>query len=111
MNAAMSIAVVDDGGHLKAFVRMDGASFGSAEIAVNKAYSAVAFGFSTEEFFDMIKGDLSLLHGLPSHGRMALYAGGIPLKVEGVVVGGIGVSGGRPVDDVEVANAGVEAVT
>ena len=64
------VAVVDDGGNLKAFVRMDGAPLIPIEIAQSKAYTAL-FGFPTHEFFNFIKGDPSLVAGIPSRARVA----------------------------------------
>jgi len=107
----MSIAVVDQGGALIVFVRMDGAAFASVELAIDKAHSAAGFGYPTEDFFTLIKDDLSLLHGLTTHGRLALFAGGAPIVVQDAVVGALGVSGGRSVDDVEVVKAGLGALS
>jgi uncharacterized protein GlcG (DUF336 family) len=110
MDIPMSIAVVDDGGYLIAFVRMDGAAFASVELAIDKAHTAAGFGFPTEDFFAMIKDDPSLLHGLTTHGRIALFAGAAPIRMNDSVVGAVGVSGGRGVDDVEVVTAALAAL-
>src|SRR6476660_5573007 len=75
-----NVAILDDGGNLKAFSRMDGASIPTIEIAQNKAYTAL-FGVSTQDFFNFIKGDPSLLAGIPTLLRVAAYGGGFPLKV------------------------------
>ena len=87
-----NVAVLDDGGNLKAFRRMDGAPILSIEIAQNKAYTAL-FGVPTQDFFDFIQRDPSLLAGIPTLARVAAYGGGFPIKVGGEVVGAIGVSG------------------
>jgi uncharacterized protein GlcG (DUF336 family) len=110
MGIPMSIAVVDQGGALVAFARMDGAAFASVDLAIDKAHSAAGFGYSTEGFFELIKDDPSLLHGLTAHGRLALFAGGAPIVVESALVGAVGVSGGRGVDDVEVIQAALGAL-
>src|SRR5438046_9849842 len=95
----------DDGCNLKAFIRMDGAPLLSIEIAQNKAYTAL-FGVSTQEFFDFIQGDPSLLAGIPTLARVAAYGGGFPIEVDGEIVGAIGVSGARTVqNDVDCARA------
>src|ERR1700730_3037983 len=65
-----NVAILDDGGNLKAFSRMDGAPLPSIEMAQNKAYTAL-FGVSTQEFFNFIQGDPSLLAGIPTLARMA----------------------------------------
>ena len=98
-------AILDDGGNLKAFSQMDGAPILSIEIAQNKAYTAL-FGIPTQEFFNFIQGDPSLLAGIPTLARVAAYGGGFPIKVDGEIVGAIGVSGGPTVqNDVDCARA------
>jgi uncharacterized protein GlcG (DUF336 family) len=100
-----NVAIVDDGGNLKAFCRMDGAPILSIEIAQNKAYTAL-FGVSTQELFDFIQGDPSLLAGMPTLGRLAAWGGGFPIKVDGEIVGAIGLSGAPTVqNDVDCAKA------
>jgi uncharacterized protein GlcG (DUF336 family) len=105
----MVIAVVDESGVLKAFTRMDGAALLSVDIAQDKAYTAVSFGISTDSWFDFIKDDLPLLHGIIKTPRLIVFGGGYPLKVGDAVVGAIGVSGGHYSQDMVVAQAGVAA--
>ena len=76
-----NVAILDDGGNLKAFGRMDGAPILCIQIAQNKAYTAL-FGVSTQELFNSIKGDPSLLAGMPTLARMAAWGGGFPIKVD-----------------------------
>src|ERR1700741_5634552 len=85
-----NVAILDDGGNLKAFGRMDGAPILCIEMAQNKAYTAL-IGVSTQDFFNFIQGDPSLFAGIPTLGRVAAYGGGFPIKVDGEVVGGVGV--------------------
>ncbi|MDQ1487414.1 MAG: hypothetical protein QOJ62_3107, partial [Actinomycetota bacterium] len=92
LGVSENVTILDDGGNLKAFSRMDGAPILSTEMAHNKAYTAL-FGVSTQEFFDFIEGDPSLLAGIPALARVAAWGGGFPIKVDGEVVGAIGVSG------------------
>ena len=106
-----NVAILDDGGNLKAFSRMDGASVPTIEIALNKAYTAL-FGVSTQDFFDFIQGDPSLLAGIPTLPRVAAWGGGFPIKVNGEVVGAIGVSGAPTVqNDIDCATAALDLVT
>src|ERR1700694_2176297 len=88
-----NVAIMDDGGNLKAFGRMDGAPILALEIAENKAYTAL-FGLATHVLFISIQGDPSLLAGMPTLPRVAGWGGGFPIKVDGEIVGAIGVSGG-----------------
>src|ERR1700682_3468676 len=105
-----NVAILDNGGNLKAFRRMDGAPILSIEIAQNKAYTAL-FGVSTQDFFDFIQRDPSLLAGIPTLARVAAYGGGFPIKVDGQVVGAIGVSGAPTVqNDVDCARAALALV-
>src|SRR3977135_2046698 len=105
-----NVAILDDGGNLKAFSRMDGAPILSIEIAQNKAYTAL-FGVPTQDFFNFIQGDPSLLAGIPTLARVAAYGGGLPIKVNGEVVGAIGVSGAPTVqNDIDCARAALAVV-
>jgi uncharacterized protein GlcG (DUF336 family) len=105
LGVAENVAILDDGGNLKAFSRMDGAPIPSIEMAQNKAYTAL-FGVSTQDFFNFIQGDPSLLAGIPTLTRIAAWGGGFPIKVNGEVVGAIGLSGAPTVqNDVDCAKA------
>src|SRR5207253_4066983 len=105
LGVSENVAILDDGGNLKAFSRMDGASMPTIEIAQNKAYTAL-FGVSTQDFFNFIQGDPSLLAGIPTLARVAAWGGGFPIKVNGEVVGAIGLSGAPTVqNDVDCARA------
>lgn len=99
------IAIVDPAGTLKAYVRMDGAPLLSVQIAQDKAYTAAAFGIPTHQWHDFIKNDPPLLDGIVHTPRLVVFGGGYPITVDGVVVGGIGVSGGHYNDDMAVAEA------
>src|SRR3989475_6989981 len=111
LGVSENVAILDDGGNLKAFRRMDGAPILSIEIAQNKAYTAL-FGVATQDFFDFIQRDPSLLAGIPTLARVAAYGGGLPIKVEGELVGAIGVSGAPTVqNDIDCASAALALVS
>ena len=103
------VAVLDESGLLKAFCRMDGAALVSIEVAQNKAYTAL-FGMPSQDFYNFIKDDPALLAGVPHIPRIAIFGGGLPIKVGDKVVGGIGVSGGTVEQDVACAQAGLDSV-
>jgi uncharacterized protein GlcG (DUF336 family) len=106
-----NVAILDDGGNLKAFGRMDGAPLPTIEMALNKAYTAL-FGISTQEFFNFIKSDPSLLAGIPTLSRLAAWGGGFPIKVDGEMVGAIGLSGAPAVqNDIDCAKAALTLVS
>ena len=106
----MNIAVVDQGGNLIAHVRMDRAWIGSVDISINKAWTARAFDISTKELAELSQsGDQFFGIHASNHGRVMIFAGGIPLKRGGQVMGAIGVSGGLGKQDQAVAEAGAEA--
>jgi uncharacterized protein GlcG (DUF336 family) len=110
LGVSENVAILDDGGHLKAFSRMDGASMPTIEIAQKKAYTAL-FGVSTKDFFNFIQGDPSLLAGIPTLSRVAAWGGGFPIKVNGEVVGAIGLSGAPTVqNDIDCARAALALV-
>src|SRR3989454_2161792 len=111
LGVSENVAILDDGGNLKAFSRMDGAPILSIEMAQNKAYTAL-FGVSTQDFFNFIQGDPSLLAGIPTLARVAAWGGGFPIKVDGEIVGAIGVSGAPGVqNDVDCATAALALVS
>jgi uncharacterized protein GlcG (DUF336 family) len=106
----MNIAVVDAGGNLVAHVRMDRAWIGSVDIAINKAWTARAFDISTKELGELSQsGDQFFGIHASNHGRVMIFAGGVPLKRGGEVLGGVGVSGGMGKQDQAVAEAGAAA--
>ncbi len=106
-----NVAILDDGGNLKAFSRMDGAPIPTIEMAQNKAYTAL-LGVSTQDFFNFIQGDPSLLAGIPTLTRMAAWGGGFPIEVDGEIVGAVGVSGAPTVqNDVDCARAALAVVS
>jgi uncharacterized protein GlcG (DUF336 family) len=106
----MNIAVVDAGTNLTAFVRMDGAWLGSIDIAINKAFTAKAFDISTLELGrNSQPGDQFFGIHVSNHTRVMIFAGGIPIKVSGQIVGAVGVSGGSGEQDQAVAEAVVAA--
>ena len=107
----MVIAVVDDGGVLKAFSRMDGAALLSVQVAQDKAYTAVGFSMATHAWHDFIKDDPPLRDGAPTGiDRLVVFGGGYPLMVDGQLVGGIGVSGSHYSEDMQIAEAGLAAL-
>ncbi|HUQ93815.1 MAG TPA: heme-binding protein [Bryobacteraceae bacterium] len=106
----MNIAVVDEGGNLVAHVRMDGAWIGSIDISISKAWTARAFDIETGELAKHSQPGKQFfgIH-TTNQGRAVIFAGGIPLKRKGKVIGGIGVSGGTGEQDQKVAEAGAAA--
>jgi uncharacterized protein GlcG (DUF336 family) len=106
----MCIAITDEGGNLIAFERMDGGKVTSSTIAIDKAFTAAGAKKATHEY-----GEVSQ-PGKPAYGiaaaiggRLMVVGGGLPVIVDGAVVGGIGVSSGTPAQDQEVAQAGIDA--
>ena len=107
----MNIAVVDAGGNLVAHVRMDGAWIGSIDISINKAFTSRAFDIATKDLAHHSQsGDQFFGIHASNHGRIMIFAGGIPLKEDGKVVGAIGVSGGSGEQDHAVAEAGASVI-
>ena len=106
----MNIAVADAGGNLVAHVRMDGAWIGSIDISIKKAFTARAFDIATKDLAQHSQsgGQFFGIHA-SNDGRVMIFAGGVPLKRDGRVVGAIGVSGGSGEQDHAVAEAGAAA--
>jgi uncharacterized protein GlcG (DUF336 family) len=102
----VSVAIVDGGGNLIAFERMDGAEIAGPVLAPDKAYTAVAHRVGTHELAEAVApgGDLVGMHSA-DHGRYVAFAGGLPLWDGDRVIGGIGVSGGTGAQDRACAEA------
>jgi uncharacterized protein GlcG (DUF336 family) len=106
----MNVAVADEGGNLVAHVRMDGAWLGSIDISIKKAFTARAFDIATKDLAPLAQPGADFFGIDASNGgRVMIFAGGIPLKRAGKVVGAIGVSGGSGAQDQAVAEAGAAA--
>lgn len=103
------VAILDESGLLKAFCRMDGTPLISIEVAQNKAYTAL-LGAPSQDFFNRIKENPALLAGVPHIPRIVTFGGGLPIRIDGAVVGGIGVSGGSVEQDIECAQAGLDVI-
>ncbi len=108
INVPMVVTVVDKGGDLIAQQRMDDALLVSLEISLNKAYSAVALKLPTDTLGELSQPG-AMLYGLQNASRMVVFGGGIPLKIDGKVIGAIGVSGGSVAEDTQCVKAGIAA--
>jgi uncharacterized protein GlcG (DUF336 family) len=106
----MNVAVVDEGGNLVSHERMDGAWIGSIDISQKKAFTSRAFDISTKDLSAHSQSGQQFfgIHA-SNNGKIMIFAGGIPLKKDGKVVGAIGVSGGSGDQDHAVAEAGAAA--
>ncbi len=107
----MNIAIVDEGGNLLAFERMENAWRGSIDISINKAFTSRAFDITTKDLGDNSQPGQQFFGIHASNGgRIMIFAGGIPLKQDGKVVGAVGISGGSGAQDHAVAEAAVAAL-
>jgi len=106
IGVASSIAVVDAGGHLVAHARMDGAWIGSIDISIDKAWTARATEYATDELaaFSQSGGPLFGLN-TTNNARVVIFGGGVPIRRGGHVIGAVGASGGSVDQDVSVARA------
>jgi len=107
-----SIALCDAGGNLIAFVRSDGSTFGTVDVAISKAYTAAAFRVKTADLLadSQPGGEIYGIVTASSSRQFVVFGGGIPLFKSGVCVGAVGVSGGPVTADVEIAEAVVAAL-
>jgi uncharacterized protein GlcG (DUF336 family) len=110
LGARQCVVVLDEGGNLKAFGRMDGAPLLGIEACQRKAYTAL-FGVATLELGTSIKNDPALLAGISQLSRVTVLGGGLPLYVDGELVGGIGVGGGTVEQDVGCAAVAAAMLT
>ena len=105
----MDIAVVDDGGHLLAFVRMDEARLTSIDVSINKAFTAACARRATHEYAAIAgAGGPAFGMHVSNQGRFMIVGGGLPIFVRGMIAGGVGCSSGSPDQDREVAQAGID---
>jgi uncharacterized protein GlcG (DUF336 family) len=120
LDCYMNIAVVDCTGRLKTFARMDGAWLGSIEIAQSKAFTAIAFSgdqdkqgpLPTDKLADLSqpKKDLFGIQNTNTNDGIVIFGGGVPLYINGKLVGAVGVSGSSVENDIKVAQAGASVL-
>ena len=109
---AYNVAVVDAGAHLVAFTRQDGALIGSIDLAIDKAVTARIFDKTTADLAGLAQSGKPLYGIQESNaGKVVIFGGGIPVKVDGKIVGAIGASAGSVEQDIAVAEAGIAALT
>ena len=106
----MDIAVVDDGGHLLGFYRMDRAKITGIAIAIDKAFTAAGTRKATREYKSVgaPDGPAFGIH-VSNQGRFTIFGGGVPILVDGECIGAVGCSSGSPEQDEQVAQAGIDA--
>lgn len=110
IGVAANIAVLDAAAHLKAFARMDGAVLGSIDVAISKARTSALFQISSEAVWDYC-GPGATAHNLEaSNGGLMPFPGGLPVAEDGTIIGAVGVSGGAPSQDLDIAEAAVAAL-
>ena len=110
LGVAVNIAVLDAGTHLKAFARMDGAVLGSIDVAIGKARTAALFGISSADVWAYCEPGAPAPNLQASNGGLMPFPGGLPIMTGGKLVGAIGVSGGAPAEDLEIAKAAIAAL-
>ncbi|MCY4085561.1 MAG: heme-binding protein [Actinomycetia bacterium] len=108
IGAAITVCVVGDGGHVVTTARMDGAGYLSAQFAQDKAWTSAGIGMATADLAPIVQPGEPVF-GI-THPRVVTFGGGIPLSIDGERVGAIGVSGGSVDEDVEIAQAAIDAV-
>ncbi|WP_289135790.1 heme-binding protein [uncultured Brevibacillus sp.] len=106
----INVAIVDEGGLLVHFRRMDQAPILSIEIAQNKAYTAIAFGLPTHEWHPLIRNEPALREGIVHTPRLVVFGGGFPIKIGEEIIGGIGISGGSADEDMACCQAALSLI-
>ncbi|WP_244864041.1 GlcG/HbpS family heme-binding protein [Paraburkholderia aspalathi] len=111
LGIAYNIAVVDAGGHLVAFLRQDGALIGSISLAINKAVTARIFEKTTADLAELAQAGMPLF-GIQESGvgQVVIFGGGIPIVINGNIVGAVGTSAGTVEQDIAVAEAALAAI-
>lgn len=106
-NWQVVIVVSDAAGNMKYLERMENVQLASLDIAINKAKTAVLYRRPTQVFSDKLKSGVTAMASLP---EMIPFGGGVPIKVNGKVIGGVGVSGVKSSQDAQIAQAGIDAL-
>lgn len=104
------VAVVDVAGLELAYLRHNGAFLHSAQIARDKAYTSASFGIPTGKWPEILEDNPALRLGFPHQERFIVFGGGLPIKHQDTLLGGIGVSGGSAEQDEACALAGLDAI-
>ncbi|NTV10536.1 MAG: heme-binding protein [Zoogloea sp.] len=110
LGVRINVAVADVGGNLAAFLRMNGAFLQSIDIAIDKAYTAAGFGFPTGDWMRLVGSDEGMKIGFSARPRLVVFGGGLPIRMGGELIGGIGVSGASQEQDEACAHAGLAAI-
>lgn len=111
LGVKFNAVVVDTAGNRLVSLREPGAPMPAMDFAEKKAYTAANFKVPTEKWAEVLEGQTVLANGLAQHEKVALFGGGLPVVLEGIVVGAIGVSGGKVMDDIQCAEAGLKALS
>ncbi|MEQ9499829.1 MAG: heme-binding protein [Deltaproteobacteria bacterium] len=110
LGCRINCAIVDPGGNLLAFLRDPGAPLHSIDIAIDKAYTAVSFRCPTAKLYEVIDGAPSVRDGIIARPRLTAFGGGVPVTLDGHLVGGVGVSGAAEHEDQACAEAAQAAI-
>lgn len=110
LGVRINVGVVDGGGNLAAFLRMPGAFIQSIELAIDKAYTAAGFGFPTGDWMRLVGHSEGMKLGFSSRPRLIVFGGGLPIRVAGQLIGGIGISGASESQDEACALAALAAI-
>lgn len=110
LGVLINVAVTDGSGNLVAFLRMPGAFPQSIDIAIDKAYTAAGFGFPTGNWMQVFGDNEAMKLGFSAQPRLIIFGGGLPIRSNGELIGGIGVSGASEEQDEMCAQAGLNAI-
>ncbi|PCJ47000.1 MAG: cobalamin adenosyltransferase [Gammaproteobacteria bacterium] len=110
LDIKINVAVVDSSGNPAAFLRMPGAFIHSIDIAKDKAYTAASFGMTTDKWKGIFEEEKMLKIGMPNRKRLIVFGGGMPIVIDGQIIGAVGVSGGSESQDIECAMAAIESI-
>ena len=112
LKSPSSIAILDSGRNMVAFIRMENALLASIEISKGKAFTAASMNMKTGDIMPLIQPGAPL-YGMETSHRQSLiaFAGGVPIVQNGVVIGAVGVAGGMPSDDESIAQAAADAIS
>lgn len=111
ISVPIAIAIVDKGGHLMAFVRQDSVTYIAYDISRRKAITALNFNAPTQFLMNIANADAAMASEMNKNPDLTMVPGGLPIQIDGICVGGLGISGGRSEQDQEIAQKAIASVS
>jgi glc operon protein GlcG len=107
LKVEIAVSIVDKGGHLAGFMRTENCSFATIEVSKMKASTACAFGMPTDAIGELVQTNPFMKKAFESFKEIFYFGGGLPILLDNIIIGGIGVAGVNPVQDKDIAGKSI----